>query len=508
MSRDLDTLLLHRQGLVAVPTRPGAEPDRRSRDGLAVLESDLALRGYRLTAPLYAALARQSPVSLKQTGTDLLRRIDLLTGNERPHRPLFRGFPDHVSDDAHGLLSARMRAYLHNQADLACSWCELESSVEVLAPCGHLVCGDCQDGTYCPLCGTKLTAARARLAVRLPFTARAPQATRDIPAGAVLRFLRLAVDPAEAASVELGRLLARQLPLSPQDREDLAVLLDNAPADPGSWLPEAIPVRETKATVLAELLHRDLPGTLPELAARLGTATDVLRLLWAWSGAEPDLLADKPPRLRGVPRPLRRALLAALDALPLAGAAEDMLRHRAAWQRAGEALHPYEYHRRFPNAAAAFAVVRGTDLLQHPLGDALLTASLPTAGTAGGRNRLTVTTFASRVEAALATGDVPGALALLSHRPGELARRLHHLLRTHHRWAPDAPCPPELLATLPEVLRKVAPGPLLGAYGYCARPARTTSAGCTSRAATPRTRTPVPTGAPRCPRGSARRSAR
>ncbi|BFV56708.1 hypothetical protein KCMC57_up18120 [Kitasatospora sp. CMC57] len=476
MSRDLDTLLLHRQSLVVVPTRPGAGPDRRSRDGLAVLECDLALRGYRLTAPLHAALARQSPVALKQTGTALLRRIDLLTGNERRHQPLFLGFPDRVPGDVHELLSARMHAYLRNQADLTCGWCELESSVDVLVPCGHLICGDCHHGAYCPLCGTELTAVRARLAVRLPFTGRAPRdvrppsAARDIPAGAELRFLRLAVEPAADALAELGRLLARQTPLSPQDRDDLAVLLDNATADHGSWLPETIPVRETKATVLAELLHRDLPGTLPALAARIGTATDVLRLLWAWSGVEPDLLADKPPRLRGVPRPLRRALLAALDALPLAGAAEDMLRHRAAWQRAGEVLHPYEYRRRYPNAAAAFAVVRGTDLLQHPLGEALLTAPLPTAGAAGGRNRLTVSTFASRVEAALATGDVPGAVTLLAHRPGELARRLHHLLRTHHRWAPDAPCPPALLPVLPDALRRVAPGPLLGAYGRLRAP--------------------------------------
>ncbi|WP_457031306.1 MXAN_6230/SCO0854 family RING domain-containing protein [Kitasatospora sp. P5_F3] len=462
MSRDLDTLLLHRQSLVVVPTRPGAEPDRRSRDGLAVLESDLALRGYRLTAPLHAALARQSPVALKQTGTDLLRRIDLLTGNERRHQPLFRGFPDSVSREAHSLYSARIHAFLRNQPELTCSWCDLGRSVEQLAPCGHLICADCLDEMVelgcCPLCRTELTGADA------------PPASREIRADAVLHRLRLAVEPADAALAELGRLLARQTPLSPQDRDDLAVLLDNAPADPGSWLPEAIPVRETKATVLAELLHRDLPGTLPALAARLGTATDVLRLLWAWCGADPDLLADKPPRLLGVPRPLRRALLAALEALPLAGAAEDMLRHRAAWQRAGEALHPYEYHRRFPNAAAAFAVVRGTDLLQHPLGESLLTASLPTAGTAGGRNRLTVTTFASRVEAALATGDVPGAVTLLAHRPGELARRLHHLLRTHYRWAPDAPCPPALLAVLPDTLRKVAPGPLLGAYGRLRAP--------------------------------------
>ncbi|MER5865486.1 MXAN_6230/SCO0854 family RING domain-containing protein [Kitasatospora sp. NPDC002040] len=459
MSRDLDTLLLHRQGLVRVPARPGAEPDRRSRDGLAVLESDLVLRGYRLTAPLYGALARLSPTGLKETGGVLLARIDRLTGNERRHQPLFRGFPDSVPRDVHSLYSARMAAYLLDRPDLECGWCDLGPGTELLAPCGHLVCGDCLDDlepvTACPLCGTVLADQDA------------PVASREIPAGAVLRPLRLAADPAVAAGAELGRLLLRQTPLSPQDRDDLAVLLDNAPAEYDSWLPEQIPVRETKATVLAELLHRDLPAALP---ARLTTATDVLRLLWAWSGAEPDLLADKPPRLRNLPRPLRRALLAALDALPPAGAAEDMLRHRTAWQRAGEVLHPYEHHRRHPNAAAAFAVVRGTDLLQHPLGARLMEAPLPTAGTAGGRNRLTVTTFASRVEAALGTGDVPGALALLVHRPGELARRLHHLLRTHHRWAPDAPCPPELLAALPDALRRVAPGPLLGAYGRLRAP--------------------------------------
>ncbi|WP_354642799.1 TerD family protein [Kitasatospora camelliae] len=110
-------------------------------------------------------------------------------------------------------------------------------------------------------------------------------------------------------------------------------------------------------------------------------------------------------------------------------------------------------------------MVRQTDLLTHPLGDALLESPLPVAGSDAGRNRLTAPTFAARTEALLTAGDVPGAVRHLAARPGELTRRLQHLLRVHDRWLPWTDPPAELLDALPDALRRVAPGPLLGALG-------------------------------------------
>ncbi|MFG3053886.1 MXAN_6230/SCO0854 family RING domain-containing protein [Kitasatospora sp. NPDC048239] len=469
----LDDYLLRRLGAVAVPGGGAGESDPWSARGLLALEADLAQRGHLLTAPLRAALGRLRPAALADTGQALLRRLDAATGADRKHQALFRRFPDGVPDHAHSYYSAHVRAFLLNQPNQICACCECvgaESGIGALAPCAHLLCGDCYDELAdhaCPLCGTPIAEQR-----HLSLDAKAVRnAAREHGQDTLLRPLRLAegTDPAAAAAAELGRLLGRRTPLNPQDREDLALLLDHAPADPADWLPADIPVRESRATVLTALLRSDQATARPLLAAHLTTATDVLRLIWAWSGAEPDLLpaTAKGLRLRNLPRPLRRDLLAVLDALPLGTLAEDLGRHRAAWLRAGELLHPYEHRARFPYATAAFAVLRQSDLDLHGLGPELREAPAPlrVAETPGGHTRLVVATFAARVERALAGGDVPAAVALLARRPGELVRRLHHLLRVHASWSPGEPLPAALAEALPAALRKVAPGPLLGAYG-------------------------------------------
>ncbi|MFF2744889.1 MXAN_6230/SCO0854 family RING domain-containing protein [Kitasatospora sp. NPDC058048] len=479
----LDAYLLHRHGMVRV--EPGAGPDEPlpwSAQGLVALEADLVRRGHVLTAPLRAALGRLRPLDLAAAGTRLLRGIDAMLGADRSHTPLFRRFPEGVPSHAHADYSALVRGYLLCQASQICLVCErdsLEAGIGALAPCAHLLCGDCylelvENGgdLHCPLCRTPLDRKR-----RLSNDTRAARnAARELRAGRQLKPLRQArpEDVGLLAATGLAALLARQTPLSPQDREDLALLLHHAPDDPAGWLPAEIPVRETRATVLAALLHRDREAARPLLAAHLTTATDVLRLIWAWSGAEPDLLPEtaRTLRLRNLPRPLRRELLAVLDAFPVGTLAEDLRRHREPWLRAGELLHPYEHRARFPYAAAAFAVVRQSDLDLHGLGPLLREAPAPlrVSETPGGHTRLTVETFAARVERALGQGDLPAAVRLLAGRPGELVRRLHHLLRVHAAWLPGEPQPAELAEALPGALRAVAPGPLLGAYGRLRAP--------------------------------------
>ncbi|WP_224280697.1 MXAN_6230/SCO0854 family RING domain-containing protein [Streptomyces sp. LS1784] len=479
----LDAYLLRRHGTVLV--EPGAgpgQPQPWTAQGLVALEADLARRGHVLTAPLRAALGRLRPLDLSAAGTRLLWGIDAMLGADRSHVPLFRRFPEGVPSHAHADYSAIIRGYLLCQASQVCLLCErssLEAGIGALAPCAHLLCGDCyrervEDGgdRHCPLCRTPLERKR-RLSTD---TRAARKAARELQPGQQLKPLRLA-GPAEVAALAataLTALLARQTPLSPQDREDLALLLDHTPADPADWLPAEIPVRETRATVLAALLHRDREAARPLLAGHLTTATDVLRLIWAWSGAEPDLLPEtaRTLRLRSLPRPLRRELLAVLDAFPAGTLAEDLRRHRQAWLRAGELLHPYEHRARFPYAAAAFAVVRQSDLDLHGLGPQLREAPAPlrVSETPGGHTRLTVETFAARVEHTLEQGDLPATVRLLARRPGELVRRLHHLLRVHATCFPGEPLPAELAEALPGALRAVAPGPLLGAYGRLRAP--------------------------------------
>ncbi|WP_457029974.1 MXAN_6230/SCO0854 family RING domain-containing protein [Kitasatospora sp. P5_F3] len=473
---DLDSFLLRRRSAVCVPAADLlASADPWSVRGLVALDADLARRGYLMTAQLRSALGKLPPTKLADTGAGLLDRIDHRLGSDRQHTPLFRRFPDAVPDHAQLLYSRQIRVFLLSQPRQPCALCGRagsEAGVGALAPCAHLICGGCFDGLTaagraerCPLCDTPLAAG-----TYLGEDNRAGRkAAEAFELQQTLRPLRLIEqDTITAVTAEFDRLLGRRTPLSPQDREDLTALLAIAPEDLADRLPERIPIRETKATVLAALLRRDAERALPVLTARIDTATDVLRLLWAWSGAEPDLLpaTARGLRLRSLPRPLRRHLLALLDALPLETLAEDLRRHRSAWLRAGESLHPFEHRHRYRKVAAAFVLLRENDLRTHPVGAEFAEPPAPLRQvTVANRTRLGFTGFAGRVETLLAAGDTEGAVRVLAARPGELARRLHHLLRVHATTAPGHPLPEGLRRTLATALRRVAPGPLLGAYG-------------------------------------------
>ncbi|MFG2692511.1 MXAN_6230/SCO0854 family RING domain-containing protein [Kitasatospora sp. NPDC048407] len=481
---DLGSFLLRRRAAVAVdPAELLPEPDPWSLRGLTALDADLASRGYLPTAELRTALARLAPLRLAETGTALLARIDHLLGTGRRHTPLFRRFPDAVPDTARMQHSRQMRAFLRNQPNQPCTRCArtgAEAGIGILAPCAHLLCLDCLEelttvgrAAHCPACWEPL-AERPFLVGGSRTTPKAAppphKGQADPPTTDQLRPIRLLTQHhIDAAMAELNTLLSRRTPLGPQDRDDLATLLAHAPADLPHRLPAEIPVRETKAHALAELLRRDGTLALPVLAERIDTATDVLRLLWAFSGAEPDLQRStaRRLRLRKLPRPVRRGLLEILAGLPTSALAEDLRRHREPWLRVGELLHPFEHAGRFPSVAAAFALLRGTDLDGPSAAPELAAPPAPLRITTGpdGRRRLSHTGFASRVEGLLATGDVSTALNELSSRPGELTRRLHHLLRVHAIMLPGEPAPPELLAVLARALPRVAPGPLLGAYG-------------------------------------------
>ncbi|MFF7248803.1 MXAN_6230/SCO0854 family RING domain-containing protein [Embleya sp. NPDC008237] len=454
---DLDGLLVRRLASVYVDAKRVVRPDRVGVNtrGIAALEADLVQRGHVLTAPLRTALAGLRPVDLATHGMRLLARLDARLGNDRRHRPLFAGFPAQVPNYAQARYSTRIRAFLLNQPNQPCAICGRAGDIGALAPCAHLLCSTCapvEELRACPVCAEPIR-------LRKPHLTPAGNRTADmlVPLTGTLAPLRLGVDREADALGELLALLARRTPLGPQDRHDLILLAAHAPTDAERWLPTEIPVRESKAVVLAGLLPDHLP------AGRLDTATDVLRVLWAWSGAHPDLLT--PPRLRTVPRRLRRTLLAVLDGLPPEHVYEDLHRHRQAWLRAGELLHPFDYIGAYPTAALAFAALRGTDPQAHRAGPALLLAAEAHGDAVTVvADRIVVRTFASRVETLLAAGDTAGATELLVRRPGELVRRLHHLLRVRG-GSGETSLPAELDAALPGVLRRVGPGPLLGAWG-------------------------------------------
>ncbi|MFE6836205.1 MXAN_6230/SCO0854 family RING domain-containing protein [Streptomyces sp. NPDC057705] len=465
----IESVLLRRLQTVYVgPAQEGAAPGGDAPEGTAPegdrptagpglrrLESELLDRGCTLSPGLYAALAALPSGELPATHARLVGLADGLLGSDRTHVPLLRRFPGVVPRSTERLYTDRVFAHLLQQPDQPCVLCGEQRTVFPVSPCAHLVCRLCWDGADyagCPLCHRRIDSADPFLRPVRAVGAAGP------PSKGPLRLLRHGTDPAADALPVLQALLTRSTPLSPQDREDLTVLLAVAPADPGR-LPADIPVRETKALVLGTLL----PGA-PDRAALLGrldTATDVLRLLAVLSGGEAGL--DPLPRFAGPGRPLRRELLGVLDALPTEYLVEDVLRHPTAWKRAAETLHPFEQHGRHPRAALAFAVLRGTTVTPGtPLGAALLetAAAHPDAVRVDG-GRIRPATWAGRLEQALADGDAGAAAALAGQRPGELVRRLDHLLRLHTG--------PELVPALEKALERGLPkagaGPLLSALG-------------------------------------------
>jgi hypothetical protein len=192
--------------------------------------------------------------------------------------------------------------------------------------------------------------------------------------------------------------------LAPDDRADLAWFFQTYRDQMLPYIPDAVPLRE-HAALLASLLLRHTACGSAVIGQYLQTATDVLRLAVALSDG--DLSLATATRFRNFTRPERRLLLGLLE--DCNNCVEDMLRYPEPWKRLGERLHPGTYQARFPRSAAAFDVIR---------------------------NDRPFPTFRSQVEGALRTGDVPAALELLQHRPGELARRLDHLLRLDGQ--PDA----------------------------------------------------------------------
>lgn len=457
-------LLLRRRQSVYVPS--GAGRSAVADAGVVVLEAELADRGHLLTAPLRRALAVLSVADLAATGMKLLADVDALMGSDRRHAPLFRDFPDEVPyQHAYDRFTSLVTRHLAAQPHQPCMNCAgTKARVRALVPCAHLLCDDCHRikddwgcceeccvWYACPICENRYETDGPTD----PWIDSGAGLGGDD--GEILRALGIAA-PGDTAA-ELAALLARRTPLNPQDHDDLVLLLGHLdPAGAADWLPAGIPLRESKALALAPLLD-----TVPDVRALVGryadTATDVLRMLAVRSGGDPDLL--ELPRLRGLPRPVRRELLALLDGFDLRRLAEDMARNPRAWKRVGEILHPFEQAHRHARVALAFAVLRGTRVGDSALGEVLLAEAARHEDVRIAGDRLRIVTWQGRVEEAIGRWDTTAAAGLLRERPGELLRRLDLLLaRSGSVTLPEA-----VGDALAEALARTAPGPLLGAYG-------------------------------------------
>jgi hypothetical protein len=459
--RSLAAVLLSRRGTVYLPV-PAHQPAVDTLSGVALLDADLLDRGYLMSAGLRQALAGLDTKTLTAQGRALLADIDHALGADRTHTPLFRNFPESTPDDTLAFYVDRVLTLLLQAPEQPCVLCGNENTLHAVSPCAHLVCGDCFNGadfSACPICHRRIDTDDPFLRPQHP--RRASGSGRALPNR--LRILAHGGDHAARtadAGRELATLLARPTALSPQDTDDLTVLLDTRDRTDLSWLPESIPGRDTKARVLSWLLAdpNAYEVTLPATAARIDTATDVLRLLAVRSGGDAGLVTV--PRFTAIPRPLRRALLTILDGLNPALMAEDLRRHAKAWKHAAERLHPFEYATRYPNAALAIASLRDFRLTHDSLSAQLRTTAqtVPSATTTGAK--VSVAPWAAEIETALANSDVTRALTPLTRRPGELLRRLDHLLRLADQSQTDS-----VLSALEQAARRVAPAVLLSALG-------------------------------------------
>ena len=390
-----------------------------------------------MTRALHASLAGLSGEQLAALAPELLNVSLSPLGAQVTHLPLLRNFRNNTPQDTYLFYLQRLIAYRDRDPGVPCAvsgdtalWgLSRAPSVTPQAACTYGMF-DPELFGGCPVCHRWVGPDEL-----LGRQARKLEASQE-----KLRWLRkmdLGTDQTGAVRALLSGLLARITPLSPQDRDDLRVLLSECGAQTLKLLPEKISQRETLAFVLGNLLN--VPGAreavLASFGAQVRTATDLLRIFDAAGGGDAALVGKLGrPKL---PRSLRRAFLAHLETLDARTMTEDLHRHPARWKRAGEVLHPFEFAALFPNVAVAFAALRGSVPGQDKLGAGLRASRLPGLTLAGPVARLRFNGWAGLTEKALAAGDVRGAARLLSQRPGELGRRLDALLRLTLRRAPE-----------------------------------------------------------------------
>jgi hypothetical protein len=438
-------LLLSRRGLVFLPSPRGGATTQQV--GATLLE--FAALGYAGSSRLQTALLALSTDQLAHVREQGIAVLAVKLGANHAHTPLFRRFPRGIPRDTEALWWKRVLTHYVQAADQPCLFCQRDGTTHVLRPCQHVICDHCYDGSNysaCPVCNRHVDRSS-------PFFQ--PSEVREAPNERV-KFERLDLGgDIDAAARELFEsFCARTQALNPVDKTDFLALLDDYAAEALAWLPEKIPLKENVALILGQLFKRcPTAVVLPVARERLRTATDVLRFIAVYSGADaalqgatvytykemryadtpwwanwvqnapPQVLAmyvDKtyqaaiPRQVERFPiakmsRALRRALLSILDGFDETSLTEDMLRHRSYWVWVGEFLHPGEYAKRYPKVARAFAFVRKKD----------------PDGLAAGHFR----GFYAQVELAAARGDSSAMAEILLQRPGELGRRFDHLLR-------------------------------------------------------------------------------
>ncbi|MFF4984256.1 hypothetical protein ACFY3O_29960 [Streptomyces sp. NPDC001046] len=363
MAHGLESLVLRHTHRIPSPKGSAGEGATAARQ----FDATLASVGFKLSAELLARLSALSGAAVVHTAKRTLRTVQEMVGDHVRHNAYFIDFPANVPDTEEFWMRCVARALGDDT-----------SRGRVLKHLAHGVL----DLLSLPAYGRYQHTYEEMLAAQDELIASA---------GDRVTVLHLGRDLDDEVTDLYLALAGSTTPLGEEHLRDLQVLAEACAPGPQ---PESIPVRENRAVVNAARLA---------VAADplLDTVVDVLRLACALSGG--DVTLQEPTRFRGLPRPVRRTLLAGLDALVEANPAKlaDVHPHREPFKRLGERLHPHEYPQ-WPHAADVFAVARGEKEARS---------------------------FDSRVEQLLGESDVVGAAHLLRAAPGKLFRALDRLLR-------------------------------------------------------------------------------
>ncbi|MDT0568099.1 TerD family protein [Streptomyces sp. DSM 3412] len=363
MAQSLESLVVRHTHRLPVPK--GSTGDGTT----AARQFDAALMGvgFKLSAELLRRLSGLSEAAVLHTARRTLRTVREMVGDHVRHNSYFIDFPANVP-----------------------------GTEEFWTRCVARALGDekAREGVLTQLANGVLDLLSLPTYGRYQHTYEEMLAAQDeliASAGDRITVLHLGRDLDDELTDLYLALAGSTTPLGEDDLRDLGVLAERCALGPQ---PERIPVRENRAVVNEARLTAGAD-------LLLDTVTDVLRLACALSGG--DVTLQEPTRFRSLSRPVRRALLAGLDAVVAANPAKlaDVHAHREPFKRLGERLHPHEYPR-WPHAADVFAVARGEKEARS---------------------------FDSRVEKLLDEFDVTGAARLLKAAPGRLFRTLDLLLR-------------------------------------------------------------------------------
>lgn len=195
----------------------------------------------------------------------------------------------------------------------------------------------------------------------------------------------------------MKNLMGAKTSISETDKEDITSVIKHFGNNVIDMLPSEVTHKENLAYIASVLFT--YTNLTSKITSMFNSVTDVLRLATAMSNGDVSLATNT--KFRNFTRSERKAFMEMINSMN--NVQEDMLRNKGRWIRLSERLHPSEdRYLKYGVAVTAFNALREGDK---------------------------ISTFGGLVETALVSKDIKVAVSKLKRRPGELARRLDHLLR-------------------------------------------------------------------------------